>query len=76
MLAMNATKRVRSEHDWLFFLIALAVSIAMASASYWMYELPFLKLKNRFRRPEAPKAGDHAEASAPKPATDVILSVG
>jgi peptidoglycan/LPS O-acetylase OafA/YrhL len=66
MLAMNATKRIRSQHDWLFFAIALAISIAMATVSYWMYEQPFLKLKNRFRRPESPKADDHAE-----PATTV-----
>jgi hypothetical protein len=38
----------------------------MATVSYWMYEQPFLKLKNRFRRPESPKADDHAE-----PATTV-----
>ena len=70
MLAMNATKRVRSEHDWGFFFIALGISVAMATVSYWMFELPFLKLKHRFRRPEAPKADDHARpdtASAPAP---------
>jgi peptidoglycan/LPS O-acetylase OafA/YrhL len=75
MLAMNATKRIRSEHDWLFFLIALGISIAMASVSYWMYENPFLKLKHRFRRPEAPKADDHAEpASTVASPAPVILS--
>ncbi len=65
MLAMNATKRVRSQHDWLFFVIALVISIAMATVSYWMYEQPFLKLKNRFRKPELPKADDHAEPTSP-----------
>jgi hypothetical protein len=28
----------------------------MASASYWMFESPFLRLKNRFRKAEKPKA--------------------
>ena len=51
MLAMNGAKRLRTQHDWLFFAIALAASIAMASASYWMYEVPFLRLKDRFRKP-------------------------
>jgi len=65
MLAMNGTKKLRGEHDWIFFLIALAISIALASASYWMFELPFLRLKNRFKRPDQPKAADHAEVKAP-----------
>jgi peptidoglycan/LPS O-acetylase OafA/YrhL len=51
MLAMNGAKRLHSEHDWIFFGIALAASVAMASASYWMYEVPFLRLKDRFRKP-------------------------
>jgi peptidoglycan/LPS O-acetylase OafA/YrhL len=34
----------------LFFLTAVASSIAIASASYWMFEQPFLRLKNRFRK--------------------------
>jgi len=52
MSAMNGTKFLRKEHDWLFFAIALAISTAMASASYWMFESPFLRLKNRFRKAE------------------------
>ena len=60
MIAMNATKKLRSEHDWLFFAIALVASIAVASASYWMYEVPFLKLKNRFRKSD-PLAATPAE---------------
>ena len=52
MIAMNGTKFLRKEHDWLFFAIALAISTAMASASYWMFESPFLRLKNRFRKAE------------------------
>ena len=52
MLALNGSKRIRAEHDWIFFVIVTAVSVAMASASYWMFERPFLKLKNRFRKTE------------------------
>jgi peptidoglycan/LPS O-acetylase OafA/YrhL len=60
MLAMNATKKLRSEHDWPFLAIAFAISIALASASYWLYELPFLRLKNRWRRPGTPREKDFA----------------
>lgn len=77
MLAMNGTKLLRKEHDWLFFAIALAMSIAMASASYWMFEVPFLRLKNRFRRPEQPKADDHADpvsTATPNPISDVATT--
>jgi peptidoglycan/LPS O-acetylase OafA/YrhL len=56
MIAMNGTKAIHKDHDWLFFAIALAASIALASASYWMFESPFLKLKNRFRKSDAPKS--------------------
>jgi peptidoglycan/LPS O-acetylase OafA/YrhL len=65
MLAMNATRKIRSEHDWIFLLIAFAISIALASASYWMFELPFLRLKNRFKRAES-KVGENAEVKATK----------
>jgi peptidoglycan/LPS O-acetylase OafA/YrhL len=71
MIALNATKAVRKPHDWLFFAIALAASIALASASYWMYEVPFLRLKNRFRKPEQPKADDHAAIAPSANATGV-----
>ena len=71
MIAMNGTKMLRKDHDWLFFAIALAASIAVASASYWMYEVPFLKLKNRFRKAEQPKADDHAETPTSNNATPV-----
>lgn len=67
MLAMNATKRIRSEHDWLFLAIALALSVAMASVSYWTFELPFLRLKNRFHRPGVPHERDFAGPDAPSP---------
>ncbi len=71
MIALNATKAVRKPHDWLFFAIAMASSIALASASYWMYEVPFLRLKNRFRKPEQPKADDHAAIAPSANATGV-----
>jgi peptidoglycan/LPS O-acetylase OafA/YrhL len=65
MIAMNATKVVRKEHDWLFLAICLVISIAVASASYWMFESPFLKLKNRFRKEG--KAHTPAPISIPSP---------
>jgi peptidoglycan/LPS O-acetylase OafA/YrhL len=71
MIAMNGTKAVHKERDWIFFALALAISIAMASASYWMYEVPFLRLKNRFRKADQPKADDHAEISSCNNATPV-----
>lgn len=60
MLAMNATKKIRHEHDFLFLAIAFVMSIALASASYWFYEMPFLRFKNRFRRPGSPREKDFA----------------
>jgi peptidoglycan/LPS O-acetylase OafA/YrhL len=75
MLAMNAAKRIRSQHDWLFFLLAFVIAMAMATVSYWMYEQPFLKLKNRFRRPEAPKADDHAGPAPTSPDPDLAAGL-
>jgi peptidoglycan/LPS O-acetylase OafA/YrhL len=51
-LAIHAAKLIHPDRDWLFFPLALAISLAVASASYWMFELPFLRLKNRFRKAE------------------------
>ncbi len=48
MLAMNATKKIVHAHDWRFFAVAMVISIGLASASYWLYERQFLKLKGRF----------------------------
>lgn len=48
MLAMNGSKKVLSAHDWRFFGLTLLLSISLASASYWLYERRFLKLKHRF----------------------------
>ena len=72
MIAMNGTKVLHKDHDWIFFAIALALSIGMASASYWMYEVPFLRLKNRFRKADQPKALDHAESSGRNTATPMV----
>jgi peptidoglycan/LPS O-acetylase OafA/YrhL len=67
MIAMNGAKKVLhdpSQHGWTFFAVTLALSIAMASASYWMYEVPFLRLKNRFRKSDVPHAVDHASSAS------------
>lgn len=48
MLAMNGTKKVLSSHDGRFFGVTLLLAIGLASASYWLYERQFLKLKHRF----------------------------
>jgi peptidoglycan/LPS O-acetylase OafA/YrhL len=48
MLAINVTKKLNLPHDWRYFVISLALSILLASASYWLYERQFLKLKHRF----------------------------
>jgi len=48
MLALNGVKKLIPAHDWRFFAFSLTCSIALASASYWLYERQFLKLKHRF----------------------------
>jgi hypothetical protein len=48
MLALNGVKKLIPAHDWRFFALSLSCSIALASASYWLYERQFLKLKHRF----------------------------
>jgi peptidoglycan/LPS O-acetylase OafA/YrhL len=48
MLAINGTKKLVETHDGKFFVLSLALSIGLASASYWLYERQFLKLKYRF----------------------------
>ena len=71
MLALNATKKIRGPHDWLYLLIAFSIAISMATVSYWMYEVPFLRLKNRFRKPGQIHADDHAKPQTVKPITPV-----
>lgn len=86
MLALNASRKIRVPHDWLFLLIVFSIAMCLASASYWMYEVPFLRLKNRFRRAGQPHADDHAkpqnapaesagESIAPIPASTSVASV-
>lgn len=48
MLAMNCAKKLVTTHEWCFFGVTLLLSIGLASASYWLYERPLLKLKSRF----------------------------
>jgi peptidoglycan/LPS O-acetylase OafA/YrhL len=48
MIAINATRKLLVAHDWRFFTVSMGLSIALASASFWLYERQFLKLKHRF----------------------------
>ena len=53
----------------LWFAVATAASIAVASLSWWAFELQFLRFKHRFPyqfRPDAPDAPD-ADADTPHP---------
>lgn len=66
MLAMNFTKKVSTSHDWQFFGMTLLLAIGLASASYWLFERPLLKLKSRFSaglESEPRRSSDHARAN-------------
>jgi peptidoglycan/LPS O-acetylase OafA/YrhL len=65
MLAINATKKLIPTHDWRFFAIALALSITLATASFYLYERQFLKLKKRFTNRASPDA--HRASTRPLP---------
>jgi peptidoglycan/LPS O-acetylase OafA/YrhL len=68
MLGINAAKKLELPHDWRYFAISLALSIGLASASYWLYERQFLKLKHRF--------STRTEAEPAKPDQDRTPSEG
>lgn len=68
MLALNVAKRVVPEHETqpiLMFLVATAVAVIAASISYRVLELPFLRLKDRFRAPVADRPTLPAIPAAP-----------
>jgi peptidoglycan/LPS O-acetylase OafA/YrhL len=67
MLAINATKTLIPTHDWRFFAIALALSISLATASFYLYERQFLKLKRRFSTRAGPDGHNASPRTAPLP---------
>lgn len=57
MLAMNAARRIApGAPDVVIFVLALALSITVATVSYRVFERPFLRLKERFGRRPLPAA--------------------
>ena len=48
MLALNFAKKLTSTRGAGFLGVAILLSVALASMSFWLYERQFLKLKSRF----------------------------
>jgi peptidoglycan/LPS O-acetylase OafA/YrhL len=48
MLCLNAARVMTKDRSWPFLILATALTIGVASLSYWLYERRFLKLKDKF----------------------------